>query len=389
MDEHTPLKHENKVVLLFKGSLLSVPFNILMGCLLSLYLAWNGAPIWLIASWFSTIALFSIIRIIYSKLALKHHWYESHERASLGVFISLLFLTALIWSSAYFLFLPTTKNTMAEPIIILFLGGMCVGSLSSLSIFIQAFYVFLIPIFLPIIIYNFIQFSFDRTTMSIMFIFFVLGLIAFANLSSSLWKRIFELTQVKDKLIGKLQELNNQLEITSTTDALTGLYDRRQFDKALSNEYKRAKRNAHHFNLVMIDVDNFKLLNDNFGHPYGDSFLIKLSSLLSKSIKRANDTVFRLGGDEFAVIMSNAKISDAQDVFQMLIHNFNKEFYDQNIDSKTHQILEKITLSIGIVNVAPVTLETVEEIISTADRALYKAKQNGKNQIVTESLKAI
>lgn len=155
----------------------------------------------------------------------------------------------------------------------------------------------------------------------------------------------------------------------SITDSLTGLYNRRYFDARLDEELRRAKRNQHYFNLILIDVDDFKFVNDNFGHPAGDLMLKRLARAIKKTATRANDAAFRIGGDEFAAMLANSTAAEA-----IIICKKIQEFF------KEESTVNNTTLSIGIVTVPPDNIEA-EDIICAADKALYQAKKSGKNQI--------
>ncbi len=373
--------HKEAIVLLLEGSLTSISFNTLLAFLLSVDLIYNQAPVFKVASWFLAILLISILRWVYSKLSLKDKRYEINPRSFLLVFVTLTFLMGLAWGACYFLFIPYVSR-IHEIIIILVLGGMAAGSIPSLSIYLPAYYAYILPIFLPVIFYNFYQVDVERVILGTMFLLFVIMLIVIGNINAHLLDNTFKLSKEKDYLISQLRYSNKRLEeyiqklkIVSITDSLTGLYNRRYFDKTLKNEFNRAKRNKYPLVLILIDIDNFKELNDNYGHPYGDEFLIYVAHLLANSIKRSNDTVFRIGGDEFAAVLANISIDDAVALCQSIREQYNKEV--------TH---EGVSLSIGLVHIPHDYTGEIENAVIAADKALYEAKRNGKNKLVSRKL---
>ncbi len=160
-----------------------------------------------------------------------------------------------------------------------------------------------------------------------------------------------------------LAKHKEELEFLSNTDSLTGLKNRRKIDKIL-NEQKNKK-----FSIILMDIDHFKQINDNFGHLIGDEILIEVAKLLKHNVN-ANDILGRWGGEEFLIICKNTSIQEAKSLanrIKTLLEN--KEFK-----------LCKITASFGI-SKAENNLE-LKDILANADHALYKAKKNGRNQIV-------
>lgn len=156
---------------------------------------------------------------------------------------------------------------------------------------------------------------------------------------------------------------NEQLEFISNTDALTGLKNRRKIDKIL-NKIKNKK-----FSLILMDIDHFKLINDDFGHLIGDEVLKDIAHLLKYNVNQ-NDIIGRWGGEEFLIICKNTSISEAEKL------SYRIKDLIENHDFK----VKKITASFGI-SEANNNL-VLKDILSNADRALYKAKENGRNQVV-------
>lgn len=367
--------------MLLESSLKSVPFNIILAVVLSINLYFNDVPLKLIITWFITIFCISVVRLIYSKLSLKNNQYKIGVDRKKLQFSLLTFLTGCSWGAAYFVFLPQISISQ-EYMIILVLGGMAAGGIASLSVYMPAYYCFLLPMFLPLLIYNFYIFKLDEIIVAIMSSLFTLMLIIAARINSELMKKNFNLGEEKDKLIKKLQEtnekLNNSIEEIrqmSITDFLTGLYNRRHFNSMIKNEFNRAKRNKYDLTLVLIDVDNFKTINDSYGHPYGDNFLIEVAQSIKSALKRSNDTVFRLGGDEFAILMANVSLDDSLKLCSHIQNTFK-----QNINN------DNVGLSMGVISISSNNSSNVEHLISVADTNLYEAKKQGKNQVISKCI---
>ena len=171
----------------------------------------------------------------------------------------------------------------------------------------------------------------------------------------------------RDKMIKKLQRL-------AIVDSLTGLYNSRHFFEQLEKEIKRSDRYLHPISLMFIDIDNFKAINDTYGHMIGD----KILSLIAKKIKaclRANDTAFRFAGDEFTVILPETTSDEAKFVADRILSNFANEPIVIN-----DKELSEVTLSIGIgeyrIN------EGTDQFVHRADVLMYEAKGRGGNNVV-------
>lgn len=174
---------------------------------------------------------------------------------------------------------------------------------------------------------------------------------------------------LEQKLLNTYHQVKNLAEI----DTLTGLPNRYFFDKSLKLALKNNNRNEHEFALLLVDIDNFKRINDNFGHDVADIVLKKVSARISQCL-RGNELFARLGGDEFAITLDNLKNSEhAHIVAQRIIDKMQEPIELAN--SSLH-----CTVSIGIA-LHPYNAKNSEELIKYADIAIYRAKKQGINQI--------
>lgn len=183
------------------------------------------------------------------------------------------------------------------------------------------------------------------------------------------------LAEYFNRLLSTVQDYNMRLEELSIRDPLTGLYNRRKFEEFLKYEIIRAGRHERGFSVIMIDLDNFKYINDTFGHPIGDMVLKELSAMLGDGLRRG-DVLARLGGDEFAIILPETSGKDGLQVANKL---------HQALAGKEFELpVGKIrsTASFSMVSF-PDDGKTAEEIYAAMDVVLYKAKAHGKNQVMT------
>jgi diguanylate cyclase (GGDEF)-like protein len=163
------------------------------------------------------------------------------------------------------------------------------------------------------------------------------------------------------------------LEQKAQLDGLTGLWNRRYFDQRMIQEISEAKRYSRPLSLVLCDIDRFKRLNDQFGHPFGDFVLERVAQILSGG--RTSDIACRYGGEEFGLILSSTNIEQGHEVAERL------RIAIESIVWPGKQDLV-VTASFGICDTESVGEETnPEAMLETVDSALYKAKQNGRNRV--------
>jgi len=167
--------------------------------------------------------------------------------------------------------------------------------------------------------------------------------------------------------------IRKQLEELTITDTLTNLYNRRYFGKVCSDVFSQVKRASTKATLAYIDIDNFKSINDKFGHEGGDFVLKYFADILLEESRKGIDFIFRLGGEEFCIISINTPLNYAIEYLERIMEITSSKF------SKTK--FGSITLSIGIVEFSK-DFNSCDEILNLADKKMYKAKKEGKNSIV-------
>jgi len=172
--------------------------------------------------------------------------------------------------------------------------------------------------------------------------------------------------------------LYDNMKKMAVTDGLTGVFNHREFYQALRRELERARRYRHTLSLLMIDVDDFKQFNDQFGHPAGDFALRNIADLLRKCA-RTTDVIARYGGEEFAVILPESTPGGALMVAERIKIEVAGHNFIQNAQVPVH-----LTVSIGIFS-SESGETTEDQIVSFADEACYTAKKTGKNQVVVKS----
>lgn len=177
-------------------------------------------------------------------------------------------------------------------------------------------------------------------------------------------------------MLANLQERLNRLSYQSEHDPLTGLLNRRGFHHSLEREMQRAKREGFHMSLAMLDLDDFKIVNDTHGHACGDQVLKGLAQSLQKN-KRSYDQAARLGGEEFALLLPSAGPNKAMAIMNRLMEAFAAIRFTCD-DGQTFSV----TFSAGVCHVRGKMTVAPTDFIAQADDALYEAKRKGKKTVV-------
>lgn len=193
--------------------------------------------------------------------------------------------------------------------------------------------------------------------------------------NETLEANVKERTAELQSALNELSELNRKLEDLSSVDALTGVKNRGFFETKYDDEWKRASREKIPLALLMVDIDFFKKINDNFGHLAGDQCLKKVAQAIAQSVKRPIDTIARYGGEEFAIILPGTDVEGARYVAEKI----RKDIESLKLEFEGAPIL--LTASIGLAAIVPKD-DDDRILIAAADGALYKAKLTGRNRVV-------
>lgn len=183
------------------------------------------------------------------------------------------------------------------------------------------------------------------------------------------------LAEYFNHLLFTVQDYNAKLEELSIRDPLTNLYNRRKFEEFLEYEIIRAERNGYTFSVIMVDLDNFKYINDTYGHPIGDLTLKELSMLLATELRKG-DVLARLGGDEFALLLPQTPPENGL----LVANKLHKRLSSHDFELPVGKI--RVTASFSMVSY-PIDGSTRDTLHTAMDVVLYKAKKSGKNQVMT------
>lgn len=196
--------------------------------------------------------------------------------------------------------------------------------------------------------------------------------------ASEQMKKIDYLNKELQSALENLDSRNREIQELVITDRLTGLYNRHYLRNILDDEFHRCERGKYMFSLMMIDLDDFKSVNDTYGHTQGDTMLSFLGNVLKENVRKY-DRSFRYGGEEFIVILPETDLTVAWITAERLREKFEEKEFPVDAEGGATETISR-TLSIGIACYEKGI--TPEELIKRADDAMYKAKQEGKNKSV-------
>jgi diguanylate cyclase (GGDEF)-like protein len=189
--------------------------------------------------------------------------------------------------------------------------------------------------------------------------------------------RVAAQTAQLQQTVELLEQANERLEALSLADDLTGIANRRYFQRALADEWNRARRREHPLALILLDLDAFKELNDRRGHPAGDACLQRVGRFLGDTIRRSGEVVARYGGEEFAILLPAVDCESA-----VLVADTLREGIERLAIPYDHGA-RRMTASCGVASLVPTPELSPDDLVAAADRALYAAKHSGRNCVRT------
>ena len=331
----------------------------------------------LLLVWFVTISIISVLRLTFGQSFITSRQYTDDELDEFGQrFLIYSTLISSLWGvSGFILF---SQNELVQALHVLLLASAVIAAMPVLAVSRFAMYLQIGIILLPITL-NLLLLT-DASHQSLAAATLVL---AFLLIMAS--RSIMHLLQ-------ELQAARMQMQELANTDPVTQIANRRYFDSIFKTEWRRIAREGKNIALLMIDVDHFKRYNDRHGHHAGDQCLQIIAQCITSVARRAADVVARHGGEEFAVLLPDTSLEDAT----MLAERLRKKVEAQRIPHSDGAIPRIVTISIGVSCCAPTSTRDIQAIsarepvypamlLSAADRALYRAKRNGRNQVSSET----
>jgi len=304
------------------------------------------------------------------------HWYNR--------FYVTTVMAGIGWGVGGFV-IGSSLDALSQVFIFIVLIGVGAAAIPLLGVMQRVMLCFQAVSTIPYAIYISIMLGDRGTILLYMFVLYAVGVVASMrrmdiNLTESM-KLQYKNSQMVNTLSEsnqQLQNANEKLETLSLEDALTGLHNRRYFEMQLELEWKRESRNKKILTLMVIDIDYFKLYNDTYGHAEGDECLKGVSHVLQSCLHRSTDVIARIGGEEFVVMLPDIDVDGAL----TLANQMQQQLHQAELVHATSPIGDNVTVSIGIASVLPDDSVTALGLFKAADKALYKAKTKGRNQVV-------
>ncbi len=314
--------------------------------------------------WGLSIAFFvlSLLRGIQAKYT--DAWYRGHEESWLYFLAFCSLAQATLWG---FLFFSALTDPLFESVrltLILAAGAMSSGAVTALIprrwIALTNISLILVPGILGSLLIN------GDKSLFVLLAIYLVYLLILGNRAYAEYLRAFEIESELDKQKQTLEQLNK-------IDPLTGIYNRGYFNSMFEFQWNNAVRTQHEQSLILIDIDNFKLVNDKHGHLVGDETLKLVAKQIHDIAQRRTDIISRFGGEEFAILLSNTSFKEAINIAE----NIRKKVAEKPLSFK--QKILNMSVSIGVASIIPKKNGNLNELIEMADQALYKAKSDGRN----------
>ena len=308
------------------------------------------------------ICLFRMIHLVMSKKKGEHY-----ELSTQNIFFLSVIATALIWGIYFALIMLQKEEHSLQMLTVALICGLCAGGVVAFLPNRWLSFYFNIAMLMPATVTLFVNNV--NINLATMILFFSAYLIIITYRGNREYWDALENEHLLELKSRELAHLSN-------TDVLTGLYNRRFFDQALDLEWKRSGRNKTMLSVILFDIDHFKNINDSFGHQAGDEYLMKTAAIMNSVFKRDLDIAARYGGEEFIVLLPEINADHARQLAEQI---------RQKIESLIVKHQEKevsATISAGIMCCVADFSTISDFIITCADKALYAAKQGGRNRVV-------
>lgn len=339
--------------------------------------AMPDVPVWILITWICFLYVINFIRINELIRFQANPSITDDNISSLWKhFRFFVAITGMVYGFGAFIF--SFYLTEANYLCVLLIIATCIpAALVSFLSDRKSFILFISFTLFPIIIQKISLFEMKGFVFAVFTMIYFFVLIRLFNWQFNVLIDTISLKISHYQLLQRVEKSNVELEKLSSTDALTGLYNRRVFDIKIEHELLRAIRTGAALSLIMVDIDKFKEFNDEFGHLAGDECLAKIATLLNQRVIRTGDFIARYGGEEFVIILpatdKEGAINFATDLQQYV--------FSLSIPHAANVQSEFVTISMGIATFSPEKSMELKVFIDNADKAMYQAKSLGRNTV--------
>ena len=306
-----------------------------------------------------------ILRLVYQFI--HQALYRVNPALNSTLFTAIVLMPAALWSGllTYLIVLP--DNATIKLLMVIATAGLCSGGMNSYAPHRLLAVGYMLIILLPACVRLALVIPKDTALLYLMIVYTGFTLLLLLRGHQEYWAALSNEAALAEK--------SRQLENLAKTDALTGVCNRGHFNHILGLEWQRGSRENRLLTLIMMDIDHFKHINDTFGHLAGDDYLKSIAGILRTSFKRCTDVIARYGGEEFAILLPGTPLEDAA----VLAESLRQEMAAHRL--KSGQAILKATVSLGVAGCIPDHHAPAEDLVGLADRALYRAKTGGRNQV--------
>ncbi|WP_025855258.1 diguanylate cyclase [Pseudomonas sp. CHM02] len=346
---------------LFRQSFAAI-FGSYMAALMLCWLCWERFDHQVILVWLVVLALSSLLRI---KMFME--WFRcpnaerTPERWERRYWVTLM-LSAGIWGAGALAVMPT-DDRLSQALVMLFTVGMSVSAVSCYSAYRYMTLASMALVLLPCTVWLLFQPSSMQVGVAIAVLVFSTFVVSATRKLSDALEKAFRLTR-------QMERAHSISTRAAQTDELTGLMNRRAFFEHAQVLYEQCRHNRQPLCALMMDMDHFKAINDTYGHQAGDQVLRQIGGVISASFRQA-DVYGRLGGEEFAVLLPNTSLDTARAIAEQLI---------KAISGLASEPVHGLTASLGVAS-THARDQDLHGLMNTADKALYRAKAQGRNQV--------
>lgn len=350
----------------------------ILTAIVSVVMFWKVADHAMLALWLGIHVVVSLTRIAATNRFNRNGISDSNSLKWWGWgYVISAFVSGLVWGSLS-LFLDPSWPVPYQVMLFVIYTGITAGAFNTHSSYFAAYPAFYLP---PVLCLTYAILGqtgegFPELA-ALLMIYIVLMYVSALRYHNQLAHSL-EIRFDNERLAGELAETNSQLVHLADMDDLTGLYNRRSMDRHLSREWSRGYRAHKPLSLLLLDVDYFKQYNDSYGHHAGDDCLVQVAKVLLEHAKRSSDMAARFGGEEFAVILPETGREDAVRIAEAI----RSDLESLQIPHASSGIASVVTISAGVATIIPEQPEYAELLHLAADKALYLAKNQGRNRVV-------
>ena len=379
-------------MLMQNGRLATVSAH-LIGVAATIAMFWTFLEISTILLWGAAFLILLLLRSLQMSNALVNRSYRTQPKAVFWKLVLGAAATGLVWSSVYIFAATRVPVTMQYTLLLLIVIITAISM--GFSVIVREYFIaYVFTALWPIAWWSLVHYWQEpyNLLIGLVLLAFCAVLVvvcdrvyhSFRNMIALNWERetmAQELGDITTSLRDRnrqLRDARRQLTDLANIDELTGLGNRRMVNNTLKLEINRARRAGALLSVILLDVDHFKNYNDTYGHPAGDKVLQRLSDLMQKATSRAGEVVARYGGEEFLLILPGASRTNAMRTATRL-----KDLVqDEGIVHESSGVSDVVTVSQGLVTVRPESDMSPGELVQMVDKALYEAKESGRNTIV-------